>query len=296
MSMRLEMLQVARLAPGLLGEAVELVEAFLQGQLNDDGGFKDREGQSDLYYTVFALDAMISLQVDLPVEKVASYLKSFGAGEGLDFVHLCSLARGWAALKDACEIDDEIAVSLLGRIERYRSADGGYNAISARDDGTAYGAFLAVGAYQDLNREPPSPLGVVQSLKFLETPDSAWANDRKVKAGSTNATAAAVTLLRNLGQPLNPAVGDWLMERHHAQGGFVAAAAVPMPDLLTTATALHALSGLQRDVSSVREDCLDFVDTLWTNEGAFHGQWTDDHLDCEYLFYALLALGHLSVA
>ena len=76
-------------------------------------------------------------------------LKSFGAGEGLDFVHLCSLARGWAALKDACEIDDEIAVAILGKIERYRSADGGNNAISARKDGTAYGAFLAMGAYQD---------------------------------------------------------------------------------------------------------------------------------------------------
>jgi hypothetical protein len=45
----------------------------------------------------------------------------------------------------------------------------------------------------------------------------------------------------------------------------------------------------------VKEPCLDFIDSLWTNEGAFHGNWADDHVDCEYTFYGLLALGHLAV-
>ena len=40
MSLRLEMLQVARLAPSVLGaEASELIEKFIRGQQNDDGGF-----------------------------------------------------------------------------------------------------------------------------------------------------------------------------------------------------------------------------------------------------------------
>jgi prenyltransferase beta subunit len=68
-----------------------------------------------------------------------------------------------------------------------------------------------------------------------------------------------------------------------------------MPDLLSTAVALHALSGLEVDLSSVREHCLDFIDTLWTNDGSFHGNWTDEILDTEYTFYGLLALGHLAV-
>ena len=37
-----------------------------------------------------------------------------------------------------------------------------------------------------------------------------------------------------------------------------------------------------------------FLDTLWTAAGGFHGPWADDHLDVEYTFYGLLALGHLS--
>src|SRR5258708_31372822 len=44
---------------------------------------------SDLYYTVFGLDGLLALQAELPGERAADYLKSFGVGEGLDFVHLC---------------------------------------------------------------------------------------------------------------------------------------------------------------------------------------------------------------
>ena len=70
----------------------------------------------------------------------------------------------------------------------------------------------------------------------------------------------------------------------------------PIPDLLSTATALHALACLERPLpSAARERCLDFLDTLWSAEGGFHGHWADDHLDAEYTFYGLLALGHLSV-
>jgi len=47
-------------------------------------------------------------------------------------------------------------------------------------------------------------------------------------------------------------------------------------------------------IVSVREPCLDFIDTLWSNEGGFHGHWHDDLLDVEYTFYGLLALGHLA--
>ena len=101
-------------------------------------------------------------------------------------------------------------------------------------------------------------------------------------------------MLRQLSMPVAPSVGDWLLARGHAGGGFLAAPTAPLPDLLSTATALHALAGLERDFAPLKERCLDFIDTLWTNEGGFHGHWGDDTLDCEYTYYGLLALGHLS--
>ena len=66
MSLRLEMLQVARLAPKVLEDSAELVHDFLLRQLNADGGFTDRTGRSDLYYTVFGIDGLIALQAELP--------------------------------------------------------------------------------------------------------------------------------------------------------------------------------------------------------------------------------------
>ncbi len=67
-----------------------------------------------------------------------------------------------------------------------------------------------------------------------------------------------------------------------------------MPDLLSTAAALHALVGMHVDIGAVKEPCLNFLDSLWTGR-AFCGFWADDAQDCEYTYYALLALGHLSL-
>jgi hypothetical protein len=45
----------------------------------------------------------------------------------------------------------------------------------------------------------------------------------------------------------------------------------------------------------VKEPCLDFIDSLWSAAGGFHGNWADDTLDPEYTYYGLLALGHLAL-
>ena len=297
MSIRLEMLQVARLAPKILGaDATALVADFLRAQQNPDGGFRDRKGASDLYYTVFGLDALNALQHPFDAERLRDYLQTFGEGPGLDFVHLCALARAWAAL--GLETMPTVTKSgLLARFGMFRTRDGGFNSQPGKERGTAYSAFLGLAAWQDLRIPLPEPLELVRSLKFLETDDGAWTNEvfgqGRMPVGATNATAAAATVLRNLSQPLNPAVGQWLLAQAHPEGGFFAVPGAPIPDLLSTATALHALAGLQTSFDAIKEPCLDFVDSLWTNEGGFHGNWADDHLDCEYTCYGLLALGHL---
>jgi prenyltransferase beta subunit len=298
-SIRLEMLQVARLAPKVLGEdATQLVAKFLLSQQNEDGGFKDRKGRSDLYYTVFGLDALTALQQPIDAARVRAYLETFGDGTGLDFVHACALARCWNATgKDA--IPPAVRAALCERLKTFRARDGGFNSRPGSVRGTTYGAFLGLAAHQDLQTPLPEPLELVRSLKFLETDDGAWTNEvfgrGPMPIGATNATAAAVTVLRNLDMPVSSAAGDWLLAQAHPQGGFLAVPGAPIPDLLSTATALHALAGLQVSCEKIKEPCLDFIDSLWTNEGSFHGNWADDHLDTEYTCYGLLALGHLSL-
>jgi hypothetical protein len=290
MSLRLEMLQVARLAPALLGEAVELVESFVRSQQGDDGGFFDRDGKSDLYYTSFAIDALTALQAELPEQKLRAYLETFGGGEGLDFVHLCCLARCWSAIEKGRQGIAEV----LGRVENYRAGDGGYNQSLDSSFGSAYGSFLAYGAYSDHGLMPPEELRILDSLGGLADDDGSWTNDRELPITNVPATGAAVTLLRNFRAPIPASTGPWLLSSVHVGGGFKPFPEAPMPDLLSTAVALHALDGLQVSFDPYREACLDFVDTLWTAEGGFHGNWDDDVLDIEYTYYGLLALGHLS--
>lgn len=296
MSLRLQLLQVARLAPRLLADSTGLVRDFFARQFNADGAACDRGGRPDLYYTIFALAGAQALDVPVPTDRTAGWLRQFGDGDRLDFVHLGALARCWAALGPN-QIPAGLDHRILERIERFRKPDGGYEGDARLSHGTAYGAFVALGAYQDLGQTPPDVLALIRSLKRLETPDGAWSNAPGLPIGSLNATAGAVTLIRHLGFPVNPDVGNWLLAQQAPNGGFLAVPKAPLPDLLSTATALHALACLERRLESrVHERCLDFIDTLWTAEGGFHGHWADDHLDAEYTFYGLLALGHLSIA
>lgn len=295
MSLRLQLLQVARLAPRLLGDSTDLVRNFFRQQLSDEGAGLDRAGRPDLYYTIFALAGFQALDIEVPREKVSTFLRSHDDGAALDFVHLSALARCWAVIGRK-QMPAGLDRALLDRMETFRKPDGGYEGDPKLAHGTAYGAFVALGAYEDLGHTPPHPLKLIQSLKRLETPDGGWSNVPGAKTGATNATAGAVTLIAHLGFPLNERVGDWLLAQVHEQGGFLAVPGAPIPDLLSTATALHALAAMEwRLPSGVHERCLDFLDSLWDARGGFHGHWADEHLDAEYTFYGLLALGHLSL-
>ena len=268
------MLQVARLAPKLLQEAAEPVATFLKDQFNDDGGARDRGGNSDLYYTVFALEGLIALQQEIPAVRVRPYLSRFGAGDGLDFVHLTCLARCWAALGRGTlseEVSGPLALKIL---------QGGNDSL--------YHQFLKFGALEDLGASTDDPAGAAGQVLELQSPDGSF-------LGTTPTTAGAVTLLHHLGAAVPRNAIDWLYGRARPQGGFFPAPDSPVPDLLSTATALHALTAAHAPLGALRDPMLDFVDTLWTGKG-FCGSWADDTVDSEYTYYALLSLGHLSLS
>jgi hypothetical protein len=267
------MLQVARLAPNLLQEAADRVAEFLLAQFNGDGGARDRAGRSDLYYTVFALEGLIALRRD-PPPLARPYLERFGDGDGLDFVHLTCLARCWAALGKGAlseEVSGPLALKIL---------QGGNEGV--------YHQFLKFGALEDLGASADDPAAVGAQVLDLQSPDGSF-------VGTTPTTAGAVTLLHHLGVDVPPSAVEWLYARARPQGGFFPAPDSPVPDLLSTATALHALAAAHAPLGALRDPMLDFVDSLWTGKG-FCGSWADDAVDSEYTYYALLSLGHLSLS
>jgi prenyltransferase beta subunit len=89
---------------------------------------------------------------------------------------------------------------------------------------------------------------------------------------------------------------QWLAARAEPYGGFSAIPTGPdmaIPDLLSTATAVHALTLVGVDMEEIRERNLDYLDALWSVQGGFRGHPADDVLDCEYTYYGLMSLGDL---
>lgn len=289
------MLQVARLAANPLRDSTGRVLEFIQSQHHSGGGFVDRAGKPDLYYTGFGIQCLQAVQADVPADLIAGYLSTFGNGEDLDVVHLATLARCYAAIN--VEPDPLLKQKTIDALAACRTTDGGWNTEGSADHGSTYGCFLSIGTLQDLNDPLPSAESIAPCLNSLATGDGGYANHPKLKMANTPATAAAVTLQHQLRLPIDPKSVEFLLSCHYSDGGFFAMPEAPMPDLLSTATALHALSAAGAEVDIIRESCLDYCNSLWSGRGAFYGNWAEEEedLDVEYTYYGLLALGHLSV-
>jgi prenyltransferase beta subunit len=276
-------------AKTILNDSATLVADFLRSRLNKDGGFADRNGKSDLYYTAFGIEALLTLQADFVRPKVMNYLDSQDINT-LDFIHSACLARSLVNLQ--VHIDKPLSDAILHNIENAKCPDGGFSR-DGLQTADIYGSFFALCAYQDLNTEPP---GKKQMLKFIDSlrqKNGAYLNESTSTGGLSSSTAAAITILNSLNAPVSDSTINWLMDRYCEDGGFCAVENIPIPDLLSTATVLHALCVNDVDISRLKQQTLNFLDTLWSSRGAFCGSCADDTLDCEYTYYGLLALGHL---
>ena len=285
MTLRRDMMTAAKMAAPLLGDRAELVAGFLLGQIHDDGGFKGRGPDSDLYYTVFGVEALIALKAGLPFGRIETFLHRFNPKDQ-DLVHLACLGRCRADLADSKgqAIDPVVRDGLLQAVKAYKEA-------------SIYECFLTLGLYQDLGWDLPDAAKVVDRIHSLQMPDGGFTNTASMQVGATPATAAAITVLHYLGQPIpKPAIG-FLSSQVHPSGGFSVfpCPGSPIaPDLLSTATALYALTLAGQSLGGIRQPCLGFVESLWSPQGGFRGTATDPVVDCEYTLYGLLALGHLA--
>jgi prenyltransferase beta subunit len=298
MTIRLDMRRAVTKGGEALGDSVETVRGFLRRQLAEDGGFRGREDRSDLYYTVFGLEASLTLGVDIPHDRVSRYLTRVEAGESLDFVHLTSLIRSCANVSDSWgdEMDGDTRWRMIKHLLEYRSRDGGFSTVAGAARGNVYGGFLALGACQDLGLDAVDIRRVAESIRSLQMPDGGYSNEPAMTVSATPATAAAVCVFHYLKQSVPASAVRWLLDRAHPLGGFTAipfAADCAVPDLLSTATAVHALSLIGAWAGEGKDKHLDYLDSLWSTQGGFRGHWGDETVDCEYTYYGLLSLGSL---
>ena len=301
--------------------AASRVLAFVRSRQEPTGGFRGRGAGSDLYFTVFGLGALGAAGSVPAQSSLSPYLSAFDDGADLDFVHRVCLIRCLAALgdmgrlpallgaaaaragllarlmrlRDAGPRGPRVAEGLVTGLERYRTRDGGYEQDPRQTDcASAYACFLAWLAYQDAGCVMPDPEALFGCLAGLRRGDGSYANARSVNTGATTATAAAMVLLCEAGLPVSGATIDCLLARRDRGGGFRAGDTTPVPDLLSTAATLYALSragALPADGTDADEA---FVSSLWNEDGGFSGNALDAESDVEYTFYALMALGCLA--
>jgi hypothetical protein len=306
-TLRQDMLRAARQASETLGEAAGLVRAFVAGQRHPDGGYRNRDGQPDLYYTVFGLSAACALDSS-PAAAPERLPEAFLASPAnLSLVNLASLARGLALTRHA---DPAVRGTLRVRLESLRAADGSFATKPGAARGTMYGSFLALGAAEDLTSDAPATPGVplsdagrlADAVLALRLSDGSFANDHVFGVATVPSTGAAVAILHRIGVSLpQPAhTGDWLLAQTLTVGsatGWAATPGTPTPDLLSTAVALDALARLNIPLGqALRAGVEEFVDSLWSSDGTragFCGTWADDIIDVEYTCYGLIALGFL---
>ena len=75
MTIRQEMIKAVSRSKAVMEDSISSVANFLTASINPDGGFKGRDKQSDLYYTVFGLEALIALGGTFPRNKIFNFIQ-----------------------------------------------------------------------------------------------------------------------------------------------------------------------------------------------------------------------------
>lgn len=294
-----------RLTTGLRGLSEERREGhrrFLLSQQEPDGGFRGREGDSDLYYTGFAVRglAVLGRFTEEDATRVAPFLRA-QAVESLNVIDLLSWLYSGLVVQattgeDLLEpLPPDWAGRALARLEALRRPDGGYAKSAEGAIGSTYHAFLVSLVYEMLGRDLPNPNALVQFLYDQQREDGGFVEIAAMKRSGTNPTAAAAALLAKLGAMDEETRGDvahFLGTVWGNEGGFAANTRIPFADGLSTFTALLTAFDLGRTALVRRELVGRFVaEELEFPTGGFRGAAWDDQADVEYTFYGLGVLG-----
>ncbi len=290
-----------RLAGGLAGMAPDRRErhrAFLLSQQQPDGGFRGREGESDLYYTSFAVRglAMLGGLGEDECREIGRYVLECRSRKlaVIDLISWLStglvvqLAGGPDPLEGA---RDGFLDSLAELLESTRTDDGGYARTTEGAAGSTYHSFLVALTYELLGRVVPEPNRLVQFVYDRQRDDGGFVEIAPMKRSGTNPTAAAMALLTMLGgmdDELKQDVREFLSVVRGDEGGFQANTRIPFSDGLSTFTGFLTVQDLGLpDVLEPKRVEAYVAGQLEFPTGGFRGAVWDQEADVEYTFYGL---------
>ena len=292
-----------RLAAGAsrLDDPVRQIHAhWLAKQQRADGGFAGREGESDPYYTAFALRGLWILDALTPEigQAAAQFLRGrLNEREGIvDLISLifaaaiCEMSVGEIVISDD---DSGWADNVAALLESLRTDDGGFAKSPEGRAGSTYQTFLSVLCLELMGRQPVNPERVLKFLASQAHPEGGYLEIRAAKRAGVNPTAAAIGTLKTLGamdQIDRESTIDFLSEMQSDEGGLTANTRIPFADLLSSCTGMITLADLEAtdavDGAAVRR----YAESMQAAGGGFTGFSLDQIADVEYTFYGLAAL------
>jgi geranylgeranyl transferase type-2 subunit beta len=291
-----------RLAEGLGHMAAEQrarSTRYLEARQNEDGGWSGREGESDLYYTGFALRGLAVLGALSPEigTRAARFLRGAltqraSVVDLFSLLYACLLVQatgGPEVLSDSpADWPDRVAALL----ETFRTKDGGYNKSAGSPSGSTYHTFLVALCYELLGRRVPDTAAVASFARGRRRDDGGFVEVSAMRRSGTNPTAAGIGVLQLACGADVPAVDvepavDFLARMPSMEGGLCANDRIPVADLLSTFTGCWTLSRLgaldRIDLVQARRYAL----SLELPDGGFRGGIWDEATDVEYTFYGL---------
>jgi geranylgeranyl transferase type-2 subunit beta len=297
----------ARVAEGLSrlpAEARTRHADYLRGAQNADGGFPDRAGVSDLYYTGFGLRGLAVLGALTPevCERAAGFLRCSLTQQAsvvdlFSLLYACILVQLGGGPDVLAQSPPDWPERVGATLETFRAPDGGYARSAGSGSGSTYHTFLVGLCHQLLGRGLPGPGEVVRFVESRRRPDGGYVEVAPMRRSGTNPTAAAVGLLQlvegevsGLTPEVRAGVADFLAGMASPEGGLRANGRAPLADLLSTFTGawtLDQLGALGRlDASQV----LGYAQAVGRPGGGFRGGLWDEGWDVEYTFYGLPVL------
>lgn len=281
-------------------ELRQLHGQWLIEQQRPDGGFAGREGDSDPYYTAFALRALWILEaLDESIgERAAAFLRQ-RMSKRESIIDLISLIFGAAICEmavGAVVIDDDDQGwrdNVAGLLASLRTDDGGFAKSPEGRAGSTYQTFLNVLCYELIEIDVPQRQNIASFLQSQRHPDGGFLEIRAAKRAGVNPTAAAIGTLKTLGMLKPEAIGDtaaFLADMQSEEGGFTANTRIPFADLLSSFTGLLTLQDLDSAELVNAESIGNYARSMQAPGGGFVGFALDQTADVEYTFYGLATL------
>jgi len=299
-------------------EAAELIKSFLASKLHETGGFIDRSGSADPYYTVFGYSLSYVFNLNINYKNHKAFLSKWQKENSIDFVHAVSLLRchylleilnmkqkfkkSASLLNKYSFVQNFVAYQIARKIRKehsdlmlivtqYKSANEGFNHLDKNSVfPSVYANFLAYGLFEDLQFHKNWRNNIAKSCLELMLDDGSFVNHPKSKQGISSTTAAGLLLMHSCNYNIRSSA-TWLKTVIAPNGGFLAGKDVPVSDVLSTATSLLALNLVRKSNTEINTKATEFVNLHWDSSGGFFGSIADQIPDVEYTFYGLLTIG-----